>query len=202
VNLDQVDVEVPVPERYFSRVKLGMTARVTAAALPDWSEEKPVTSRVPSADVRSRTFRVKVRLENEEGPDGQRLLSAGMFAQVTLPVGPQEKALLVPKDAVVSGGEYPVLYAVDVLPSTETGQPGKPGGPGQGAPGGPPAGPPPDGLARWVPVELGAAKGRLIEVRVRDSRLLSGGDLVVVEGNERLFPRCPVAIINRDQLGE
>ena len=209
VNLDRVDVEAPVPERYYSRVEPGMTARVTVAALPDWSDEKPITSRVPSADVRSRTFRVKVRLENEMQPEGQPLLSAGMFAQVTLAVGPRGKVLLVPKDAVVSGGEYPVLYAVDLLPPA-TGQPGKAAGGGAGRPapngggppGGPPAGPSPDGTARWVPIETGAAWGRLIEVRVRNPKLLGEGDLVVVEGNERLFPHCPVAIVNRDQLGE
>jgi len=203
VNLDWVDVEVPVPERYFSRVEPEMTARVTLSAIPGRSWEEPVSARVPQADERSRTFRVKVRLTNEVGPDGQPLLRAGMFAQVTLPVGPREKALLVPKDAVVSGGDFPVLYAVDMLPPA-AGQPGKPAGPGAGAggpPGGPPAGPPPDGTARWVPVEPGAAWGRLIEVRVRNPRLLGEGDLVVVEGNERLFPHCPVAIVDRDQLG-
>jgi hypothetical protein len=63
-------------------------------------------------------------------------------------------------------------------------------------------GPAPDGTARWVPIETGAAWGRLIEVRVRNPELLGEGDLIVVEGNERLFPRCPVAIVNRDQLGE
>jgi len=210
VNLDWVDVEVPVPERYFSRVEKGMTARVTLAAVPGRNWEAPVSVQVPQADERSRTFRVKVRLNNEVGTDGQPLLSAGMFAQVTLAVGPRGKVLLVPKDAVVSGGEYPVLYAVDLLPPPAAVQPGKPAGGGVGRPapnaggppGGPPAGPPPDGTARWVPVELGAAKGRLIEVRVRNARLLGEGDLVVVEGNERLFPHCPVAIVNRDQLGE
>lgn len=222
VNLNQVDVEVPVPERYYPRVEKGMTASVTLAAIPGRHWEAPLSVQVPQADVRSRTFRVKVRLENEMGPDGQPLLSAGMFAQVTLAVGPRGKVLLVPKDAVVSGGEYPVLYAVDLLPPA-TGQAGKPagggvgrpapngggpasnGGPapnGGGPPGGPPAGPPPDGTARWVPIETGAAWGRLIEVRVRNPELLGEGDLVVVEGNERLFPHCPVAIVNREQVGK
>jgi len=208
VNLDQVDVEVPVPERFYPRVEPGMTARVELAAIPgrSWEEELSPRSRVPQADVRSRTFRLKVRLENEMGTGERPLLSAGMFAQVTLPVGRQEQSLLVPKDAVVPGGEVPVLYAVDMLPAG-AGQSGKPGGKGEGeGGGGPPAAPPPqqppDGTARWVPVELGAALGRMIEVRVRDPRLLSEGDLIVVEGNERLFPRCPVAIVNRDQVGK
>ena len=54
----------------------------------------------------------------------------------------------------------------------------------------------PDGVARRVPVERGAASGELFEVRGQ----LKEGDLVVTEGNERLFPGQPVVIIQSDSL--
>jgi multidrug efflux pump subunit AcrA (membrane-fusion protein) len=197
MNLDQVEVEVPVPEQYYSRVERGITARITVPALPGWSTEAPVTARVPSGDVQSRTFRVRVRLDNEPAPDGGSRLTPGMFAQVTLPVGQREEALLVPKDAVVPGGEVPVVYVIGPMP----GPPGGGAGPGGaakppagrgGPPGGTPAaGPAPDGVARRVPVELGAAVEGLIEVRGP----LKAGDRVVVEGNERLMPGQPLIIV-------
>ncbi len=188
VNLDQVDVEVPVPESYFARVRQGMKARVTVAALAPRSWDKPVSALVPQADVRSRTFRVKVRLENERTADGAPLLGPGMFARITLPVGKLEQVMLVPKDAVVPGGEVPVVFALDAAPSVPPRGPGKT----QGSAGSP--GQKPDGVARWVPVELGAAVDGLIEVR---SPRLKAGDMVVVEGNERLFPGAPLIVIER-----
>jgi len=194
VNIDQVDVEVPVPERYFARLRPGMLARVTVDAIPGWSKEEPISVVVPQADERSRTFRVKVRLTNEPGDDGVPPLGPGMFAQIALPVGEQDQVMLVPKDAVVPGGEVPVVYAVDPMPPSPAGgeRSKKPSGPPAGPPGAPPMDPP-DAKARWVPVELGAAVDGLIEVR---SPLLKPDDRVVVEGNERLFPGAPLIVMD------
>ena len=182
IEIGSVDVEVSVPERYIPRLKVGMTARVTIGALPGESWTAPVTVIVLQGDVRSRSFPVKVRLENREGPSGP-LFKPGMFARVTLPVGKKGKVLLVPKDAIVLGGRRPTVYAVAALPP-----PPAPGG-------GPPPNasredPAPNGMARMVSVELGAAVEELIEVRGQ----LAPGERVVIEGNERLFPGCPLVV--------
>lgn len=193
VEVDDVEVEVPVLESYLSQLHLSMKATVTIGALPGESWEAPVVAIVPQADVRSRSFPVKVRLKNRPGPGGV-LFKPGMFARVTLPVSSTPRAMLVPKDALVLGGETPAVFVVDPMPNGPP--PGSPPSPGPPAEGGPPGGPAPDGTARRVPVELGEAKAGLIEVRGG----LKPGDRVVVEGNERLFPGCPVTIVNRGQL--
>ncbi|MBN2477180.1 MAG: efflux RND transporter periplasmic adaptor subunit [Pirellulales bacterium] len=190
VELASVEIEVPVPESSVSSLRVGTTARVTVAALPTESWEAPVAAIVPQADVRSRSFPVKVRLQNPSGPGGV-LLKPGMFARVTLPVGDPQSVLLVPKDAVVLGGDVPVVYVADPLPTGLAAAGGPPQPPA--APGGPPTGPASDSMARRVPVELGAGVDGLIEVRGP----LKAGDRVVVEGNERLFPGSPLIIIHR-----
>lgn len=192
VRLDRVKVEVSVPENYSSQVREGMRATITFGALPGELRPARVSAVVPQADVRSRSFPVRIELENEPGPNGL-LLKAGMLAQVALPVGSKANALLVPKDALVLGGESPVVFVVDPMPRGEAMQ-GPP--PAAGLPkGGPPPGPPPDGMARRVPVELGTATEDQIEVRGP----LKPGELVIIEGNERMFPGQPVSIVNSDR---
>jgi multidrug efflux pump subunit AcrA (membrane-fusion protein) len=74
---------------------------------------------------------VKVRVKN---PEGGPLLKSGMFATVHLPVGGTEKAVLVPKDALVLGGPTPMVFVVA------------------------------DGKATPVPVEVGIAVDGLVQV--------------------------------------
>ena len=196
VELKEVDVEAAVPEKYFSQVHVGMEARVTIAALPGQSWDDRVELIVPQADVRSRSFPVKVRLEN---PPERLLFKPGMFARVTLPVGSKQRVLLVAKDAVVLGGESPVVYVVD--PISEAPGAGAPPSKRPPAEGPAPPAPSPDGVARLVPVELGALVDDLVEVRgpaIEVGKTLKPGDYVVVEGNERLSPGCPLIITNRD----
>ena len=103
---------------------------------------------------------------------------------VTFSLTTEQKALLVPKDALVLGRGSPVVFVVDRMPK---------GGPAESPPpkGNSPVGPPPDGMVRRVPVELGAATEDLIEVRGP----LEPGERVVVEGNERMFPGQLVSIV-------
>jgi HlyD family secretion protein len=175
VELDEVDVTVQVLEDYVRYLhaaaadgrRPGSPARVELNALPDQAFTGEVVHIVPKADARSRTFPVKVRLENRER-DGVVLIKAGMFASVTLPVGPRREALLVPKDSLVLGGVRPLIYVVDYDPKdTRTGK------------------------VRPVEVTLGVAEEALIQVESPD---LQENDTIVVQGNERLRPGQEVLV--------
>ena len=116
VEIHQVDVEVSVPEKYISRVQLGTKARVTIEAMPARDQtllHGEVTAIVPQADVRSRSFPVKVRLDNRP-VNGRTPLMPGMFARVhiDLAFGSAESGLWVPKDAVVLGETSSSVFAV------------------------------------------------------------------------------------------
>ncbi|MFN4259308.1 MAG: efflux RND transporter periplasmic adaptor subunit [Gemmataceae bacterium] len=167
MELDEVDVEVAVLEDYIRYLQIGGAARVEVGALPDQVFTGRIALIVPSANLRARTFPVKVRVANETSHD-VALLKAGMFARVTLPVGRKEPALLVPKDALVLGGPTPLVYVVDADSSDPT-----------------------MGKARPVPVQLGVADGSWIQVKGE----LQAGQVVVSEGNERLRPAQDVRIV-------
>lgn len=167
VELDTVEIEVPVVEQYVPYIKLGQEAHVEIPALGSHIFTGNVALIVPQADVRARTFPVKVRVENEIS-DSVPLIKSGMLARVTLPTGAKQEALLVPKDALVLGGQTPIVYVVNTTDAD-----GK------------------SGQATPVPVELGVATGKQIQV----TGALVAGQLVVVQGNERLRPGQPVSIV-------
>ena len=174
VGLDRVDVLANVIESHVPHIRPGSDARVEVPAIPDRVFTGKVDLVIPEGDDRSRTFPVKVKLENEFD-DGKPLLNAGMLARVTLPTGPMRNVTLVPKDAIVLGGPSPMVYVVD-----------------------PPASDEAPATVRPVPVTLGVSSGPLVEV-IGD---LKTGEKVVAVGNERLRPGQPVIIAREMEIPE
>lgn len=169
VALHEVDVLVHVQEAHIAHVRKGEPARVEVSALPGRIFEGTVNSIVQQADLRSRTFPVRIRVTNLiQGDDP--LIKSGMLARVTLPTGPRQESLLVPKDALVLSPRGTSVFVV-------TGDPQQPDAT----------------RAAPVPVEVGVAAGPLVEVR----GALKPGDRVVVEGNERLRPPSQDVVVQK-----
>ncbi|MCA9236551.1 MAG: efflux RND transporter periplasmic adaptor subunit [Planctomycetales bacterium] len=177
--IDDVDVEVQVVEQAVPFVHLGEEVRIEIPALADRIFSGKVVHVVPQADLRARTFPVKIRVANEITEDGP-VLKAGMYARAALPVGAKQMAILAPKDAVVLGKGTPMVYVVQQPDGAKSGKPAA-GPPSGAAPGAAPSEAP---TATPVPVQLGVARGELIQL----IGPLQPGQLVVVEGNERLRP--------------
>lgn len=159
IELDPIEIEVFVPESSVVHQKIGATVPVTFDALPGQQFEGTIDRVVPQADVRSRAFPVKIRLDNPE-KEGTHLLRAGMFARVLLATGPTVLANLAPKDAVVLSGA-PKVFVVSRHGNQNA------------------------GVARPAPVQLGVADGNDIQLIGE----IKKGDLVVTVGNERLPPK-------------
>lgn len=166
-ELDDVEVEVRVPEISVGGLEVGVDVRLEFDAAPHHTWIGRVVRIVPQADVLSRSFPVQIALENTV-VDGEPVLRGGMLARAWLPVGRAASVKVVPKDALVLGGPTPVIFVVEGG-GTDT--------------------PTVGGTVRAVPVELGAAVGGNVEVRSD----VEPGRLVVVRGNERLRPGMAVA---------
>lgn len=138
VALDEVEVLAYVVEQHAAHIKPGTTVRVDVPALPDEVFTGEITTVIPQADAKSRTFPVKIRVKNTITDDGP-LLKAGMYARVELPIGPKQSAIMVPKNALVLGGPQPLVYVVD--------------GDQRG------------GSVRPVPIEVGVAMPNLIQAK-------------------------------------
>ncbi|MCE9631851.1 MAG: efflux RND transporter periplasmic adaptor subunit [Planctomycetia bacterium] len=161
-ELDTVEIETQVPESSIASLRVGADVRLDFDAAPDRAWIGTVARIIPQADLRSRSFPVRIQLENLV-IDGVPLLKGGMLARAWLPVGATDTMTVVPKDALVLGGPSPIVFCID---STD----GK------------------TGTVRPVAIALGAA----IEGHVAVRSGLEPGLLVVVRGNERLRPGMQV----------
>jgi RND family efflux transporter MFP subunit len=166
VALDEVEVVAQVVEQYVPHIRSGMAVNVEIPALGSKPLTGIVSAIVPQADVQARTFPVKVRVKNELSEDGP-LIKSGMYARVMLASGNRQKAMLVMKDSLVLGGPQPVVFIVDDPQKAKHGK------------------------VRPVPVQLGASIGSMIQVTADG---LKPGELVIVQGNERLRPGQVVQI--------
>jgi len=163
-ELDRLEIEIQVPELAIGTLAVGADVRLEIDAAPQQTWIGRLERIVPQADLLSRSFPVKVLLDNRV-VDGEPALRGGLLARAWLPVGKTGPATVVPKDALVLGGGQPLIYVVD------------------------PAATPGAGMVRPVPVVLGAAVAGTVEVRGD----LRPGQLVVTRGNERLRPGMQVS---------
>jgi multidrug efflux pump subunit AcrA (membrane-fusion protein) len=161
VELSQVDIEIAVVEDFVANLSAKSEAEIEIASLPKERFSGHVAIINPQADARARTFPVKIRVQNKV-TDNQPLLKAGMFARVTLAVGAPTPCVVVPKDAVVLGGQTPMVFVADSADGKAT--------------------------VRPVPIKLGPPRGTWIAALGE----IKPGETVIVEGNERVRPGMEV----------
>lgn len=165
VELESVLVWVDAPESAFPFLEVGAAARVKIDALGR-SFDGTIKHLMREADRAARTFPVEIEIAN---PDD--VLAAGMFARATIPAGPSQPALAVPKDAILTSGGIDKVGVVSQGPQGTT--------------------------AMLVPVVVGNSVSDWITIvsgGVRD------GDSVVVRGTENLLP-FPMPVVVVDSQG-
>ena len=169
VDLSRVEVQVQVAERYIGAVRPGFEVLVRFDALPGREFTGRVAAVVPQALAQARTFPVLVRVDNADGA-----VRSGMAARVLAQLGSPVPALLVSKDGIVRRNDQVLVFRVAVEPA------GAGGAAGEGS----------RGRIEQVPVLLGPARGGWYVAYGK----LAAGDLIVVRGNERVFPGQQVVV--------
>ncbi len=97
--LDDVWVEAEVFERQGFLVERGQQVTMLLDYLPGRKWEGTVDYVYPTLDAKTRTLRVRLRFDNEDG-----LLKPDMFAQVIIHADDSERTLLVPKESIIRTG--------------------------------------------------------------------------------------------------
>ncbi|QXM06802.1 efflux RND transporter periplasmic adaptor subunit [Crassaminicella indica] len=102
-QLDEVEIEVGVADSNINNIKKGQKAVVYVYGIE--KEFEGTVSEVSAlADTQTRTFPVKVTIKNKDHE-----LKPGMVGKVTIPLS-EEKALLIPIDAILNMPEGPVVF--------------------------------------------------------------------------------------------
>ena len=108
VDLDTVKIEVNVPERYLSQLKIGQTIGFTVAAYPSEPFKGELYFISPQLDPATRTALVKARIGNP----GYRL-KGGMFANLALTIHLRDSAIVIPEPALMNSGDTVTVFVVD-----------------------------------------------------------------------------------------
>ena len=105
--LSRLKLEVPVPEIFITRVRIGLPVKVTVDALPGQTFNGTVHAIDPVVDSASRNMRVRARIANP-----RNVLKPGMFARVSADLGGKTSAIWVPEQVVVPRADGNFVFAV------------------------------------------------------------------------------------------
>ena len=162
VSTGRIEAWVSVPQQFFEALSKPAVELAIRIHATDETVNVGDLRIVPEVDSRGRAFAVVATLEDPKG-----VLAPGMSVTAWIPTGATAEYLTVSKNAVLRNDVGPFVYVARA--SDE-------------APGGP---------ASAVAVRVLELFPVAERVAV-NSAGLKPGDLVVVEGNERLFPMAPI----------
>ena len=110
VRLDKIDamkLDFRVPEVYLGRIRRDQPVAVRVDAFPGAPFAGRVYALETSVDEKTRTVLLRGRVDNRGAK-----LRPGMFARVTLELGTNDKATLVPEQAIVPRGNQNFVFRV------------------------------------------------------------------------------------------
>ncbi len=201
VVLDPLKVRAEVPQRIVGRIRPGQKARMRVDGLSGADDlngrdfEATIIAVIPQAVSGTRNFPVTFTVPNSDG-----VLSAGMFARLSLQVGEEREGLIVPRSAVRDLGDRLVVFRVDPLPAGFAVQapPAGEGGPPGGRGGPPPA--PPEAQASMIEVTIVDEFRLDVAIQPRKPGDLGVGSEIVVIGNSRLSDGATLIRLNAPSI--
>ncbi|WDE05819.1 efflux RND transporter periplasmic adaptor subunit [Thalassomonas viridans] len=98
-DLSEVWVDAEVFERQAARVTKGAPVTMSLDYIPGKTWQGKVDYVYPTLDPKTRTVKVRLRFSNKAGE-----FKPNMFAQVAINTGSDEKALIIPKEALIRTG--------------------------------------------------------------------------------------------------
>jgi membrane fusion protein (multidrug efflux system) len=108
IKTDMVYARITVPESEVGKLKQGMETVVFVPTLNDTLKGK-ITIINPQADYKSKTYSVKIKLNNS-----QRKLLPGMLADVSINPNRNEQVIMIPAEAVVrDNDDLTYVYVVN-----------------------------------------------------------------------------------------
>jgi len=103
VDMRRVEIDLDIPEKYYSKVALDQKARVRVDAYPDEEFSGRVTKISPVVDLSTRAAPIEIVIDNPE-----RKLHSGMFSKVSLVLAEHKNVPVILKEAIM--GKVPNLY--------------------------------------------------------------------------------------------
>lgn len=107
-DVRELKLEAGVSELEAGRLRTGLPASVLVQAKPGEEFSGQLAAIAPEVNARNRHFQIDVRVDNSKGS-----LLAGMYATARIVLNQADKALLVPREAVITVNGQRVAFKVD-----------------------------------------------------------------------------------------
>lgn len=107
-NLDRVEIDLDIPEKYLPRISLSQDADITVDAYPNEKFLGKVTMISPIVDLQTRAAPIEIRINNRD-----HRLQSGMFAKVRLVIEERKGIPIILKEAIIGRGANTYVYVVD-----------------------------------------------------------------------------------------
>jgi multidrug efflux pump subunit AcrA (membrane-fusion protein) len=106
--MDNLVVEVMIPEREVGQLRVGLKAGINFQAFPGETFAATVSSVSPVLDPASRTKKISLRFDRQD-----RRINTGMFAQVRLNTRSYDDVITIPVEAVVNSRGKIYVYILE-----------------------------------------------------------------------------------------
>ena len=107
-KLQHLQVRTYIPERFISRISLGMKADLSFEAYPGEEFSAEVSELSPVVDELSRTMEIKMDLTDESGK-----IKAGMYAKISLITEVKENIVRIPSDCIMDRFGETFVFVMD-----------------------------------------------------------------------------------------
>ncbi|MFH0839408.1 MAG: efflux RND transporter periplasmic adaptor subunit [Candidatus Omnitrophota bacterium] len=107
-NMDKMEIDLNIPEKYLPEVLLSQEADITVDAYPNKKFIGKVTMISPVVDLQTRAAPIKIVIDN---PD--YYLRSGMFAKVELTIEERKNAPVVLKEAIMGKTPNTYIYVIE-----------------------------------------------------------------------------------------
>jgi membrane fusion protein (multidrug efflux system) len=119
-SLDPIFVDFLLPQQELSKIRPGLTVRVTTDALLEQVIEGKITAINPQVDAATRNIRIQATVANS-----QEHLRPGMFVKVAVVLPTRNEVLAIPATGVLYAPYSDSVFVVEDKKSGESGQPVK-----------------------------------------------------------------------------
>jgi multidrug efflux pump subunit AcrA (membrane-fusion protein) len=107
-NLNSVEIDLDIPEKYLPKISLAQDADITVDAYPNEKFLGKVTMISPIVDLQTRAAPIEISISNRD-----HRLQSGMFAKVKLVIDEQKNVPVILKEAIIGRGNNTYVYIVD-----------------------------------------------------------------------------------------
>lgn len=108
MSYDKMYVEINLPEKNFSEIKLGQEVIITNYTITEDTITGTVTELSPIISAETRTFEGKLQIDNPE-----LKLRPGMFVKADIITAKKDSAIVIPKNVILTGNRGKYVFVVE-----------------------------------------------------------------------------------------